>query len=39
MNLIERAREEILKLNGGKPPKVLDPCPGDGAIPLEALKD
>ncbi|GFP31870.1 putative DNA methylase [Candidatus Hakubella thermalkaliphila] len=37
-NLIERAREEILKANGGKPPKVLDPFAGGGAIPLEALR-
>ncbi|NHW22820.1 MAG: DUF1156 domain-containing protein, partial [Archaeoglobales archaeon] len=37
-NLIERARDEILKANGGKPPKVLDPFAGGGAIPLEALR-
>ena len=37
-NLIERAREEILKANNGKPPKVLDPFAGGGAIPLEALR-
>jgi putative DNA methylase len=37
-NLIERARAEILKENGGKPPKVLDPFAGGGAIPLEALR-
>jgi len=36
--LIERARDEILKANGGKPPKVLDPFAGGGAIPLEALR-
>jgi adenine-specific DNA methylase len=36
--LIERAREEILKENGGKAPKVLDPFAGGGAIPLEALR-
>jgi len=36
--LIERAREEILKANNGKPPKVLDPFSGGGAIPLEALR-
>jgi len=35
---IERAREEILKANNGKPPKVLDPFAGGGAIPLEALR-
>jgi len=37
-NLIERARDEILKANGGKPPKVLDPFAGGGAIPLEASR-
>ena len=37
-SLIERAREEILKANNGKPPKVLDPFSGGGAIPLEALR-
>ena len=37
-NLIERAREEILKANNGKAPKVLDPFAGGGAIPLEALR-
>src|SRR3990170_9081661 len=36
--LIEKAREDILKANGGKPPKVLDPFGGGGAIPLEALR-
>src|SRR3990172_5920913 len=37
-DIIQRAREEILKANGGKPPKVLDPFAGGGAIPLEALR-
>lgn len=37
-NLIERAREDILKANNGKAPKVLDPFAGGGAIPLEALR-
>ncbi|MGQ9471939.1 MAG: DUF1156 domain-containing protein, partial [Candidatus Aminicenantales bacterium] len=37
-NFIERAREEILKAAGGRPPKVLDPFAGGGAIPLEALR-
>jgi len=37
-DLIQRAREEILKAYGGKPPKVLDPFAGGGAIPLEALR-
>ena len=35
---IERARNEIIKANGGVPPKVLDPFAGGGAIPLEALR-
>lgn len=34
---IKGAQEEILKANGGKPPKVLDPFSGGGSIPLEAL--
>lgn len=37
-DLIERARKDILEANGGKPPKVLDPFAGGGAIPLEALR-
>lgn len=36
--LIEKARQDILTANGGKPPKVLDPFGGGGAIPLEALR-
>jgi len=36
--MIKQAREEILKANGGKPPKVLDPFAGGGAIPLEVLR-
>lgn len=36
--MIEKARKDILKANGGKPPKVLDPFAGGGAIPLEALR-
>jgi adenine-specific DNA methylase len=36
--LIEQARKDILEANGGKPPKVLDPFGGGGAIPLEALR-
>lgn len=36
--LIEKAKDEILKANGGKPPKILDPFGGGGAIPLEALR-
>ncbi|MGC9110208.1 MAG: DUF1156 domain-containing protein, partial [Caldimicrobium sp.] len=37
-HLIEKARQEILKANEGKPPKVLDPFSGGGSIPLEALR-
>lgn len=36
--LIHKAREDILKANGGKPPRVLDPFAGGGSIPLEALR-
>ncbi|HDM79318.1 MAG TPA: DUF1156 domain-containing protein, partial [Deltaproteobacteria bacterium] len=36
--IIEKARKDILKVNNGKPPKVLDPFAGGGAIPLEALR-
>ena len=36
--LLEKARQDILKANGGKPPKVLDPFGGGGSIPLEALR-
>ena len=38
LELIKKAREEILKVNGGKPPRVLDPFSGGGSIPLEALR-
>ena len=38
MRLIGKAREEILRANGGKPPKVLDPFAGGGSIPLECLR-
>lgn len=37
-SMIQKAREDILKANRGKPPKVLDPFGGGGAIPLEALR-
>jgi len=37
-HLAEKARKDILEANGGKPPKVLDPFAGGGAIPLEALR-
>ncbi|MCX7998021.1 MAG: DUF1156 domain-containing protein, partial [Leptospiraceae bacterium] len=36
--LIQKAKEEILKANGGIPPKVLDPFSGGGSYPLEALR-
>ncbi|MDG6999846.1 MAG: DUF1156 domain-containing protein [Nitrososphaerota archaeon] len=38
MDLIEKARKEILDASGGKPPRVLDPFAGGGSIPLEALR-
>ncbi|MDI6892283.1 MAG: DUF1156 domain-containing protein [Actinomycetota bacterium] len=36
--LLKKARADILEVNGGKPPKVLDCFAGGGAIPLEALR-
>ncbi len=36
--LLERARARILACNGGRPPRLLDPFAGGGAIPLEALR-
>ncbi|RLI54041.1 MAG: DNA methylase [Candidatus Thorarchaeota archaeon] len=36
--IIDKARKDILEANGGKPPRVLDPFAGGGAIPLEALR-
>jgi len=36
--LLERARKRILECNAGKPPRLLDPFAGGGAIPLEALR-
>ncbi|OYT61616.1 DNA methylase, partial [Thermoplasmatales archaeon ex4484_30] len=38
MAIIEKARKDVLKANGSKPPRVLDPFAGGGAIPLEALR-
>lgn len=35
---IQQARGDILKSHDGKPPKVLDPFGGRGAIPLEAQR-
>ncbi len=37
-HIIQKAREDILRASGGKPPKVLDPFSGGGSIPLEALR-
>lgn len=37
-DLLERARRRILACNDGKPPRLLDPFAGGGAIPLEALR-
>lgn len=36
--ILERARREIWESAGGRPPRVLDPFGGGGAIPLEALR-
>lgn len=36
--LLRRARERILRDNDDKPPRLLDPFAGGGAIPLEALR-
>ena len=36
--LLKRARQRILDCNEGKPPKLLDPFAGGGAIPLEGLR-
>jgi len=37
-DIIKRAREDILKANGGKTLRVLDPFSGGGSIPLECLR-
>lgn len=37
-DVIRKAREDILRANGGKPLKVLDPFAGGGSIPLECLR-
>jgi putative DNA methylase len=36
--VLDRAREEILKSTNGNPPPVLDPFCGGGSIPLEAQR-
>ena len=38
MNIIEKAKKEILKAYDGTPPKIFNPFSGGGAIPLEALR-
>ncbi|MEM4318059.1 MAG: DUF1156 domain-containing protein [Candidatus Nitrosocaldaceae archaeon] len=38
MNIIEKAKNDILSNNDSKPPKVLDCFAGGGSIPLEALR-
>ncbi len=35
---ILEARRRVLEAHGGRPPRVLDPFAGGGAIPLEALR-
>jgi putative DNA methylase len=37
-NILNKAQQDILRANGGVPPKVLDPFSGGGTIPLEALR-
>lgn len=37
-HIVEKARKDILKANGGKTPRILDPFAGGGSIPLEALR-
>jgi adenine-specific DNA methylase len=37
-DIIKKAREDILKANGGKTLRVLDPFAGGGSIPLECLR-
>ncbi|MEW6212531.1 MAG: DUF1156 domain-containing protein, partial [Acidobacteriota bacterium] len=37
-NVLNEAREEIMKSTGGNPPPVLDPFCGGGSIPLEAQR-
>ena len=36
--VIEKAKNDILEVNGRKPLRVLDPFAGGGSIPLEALR-
>ncbi len=37
-DIIEKARNEILKANGGNPPRIIDPFAGGGSYPLEAMR-
>jgi putative DNA methylase len=37
-SVLDSLRAEIRRANGGKPPRVLDPFSGGGAIPLEAMR-
>jgi putative DNA methylase len=37
-HIIRKAKEDILKANGKRLPRVLDPFAGGGSIPLEALR-
>lgn len=37
-NIINKIKKDIIDANDGKPPKVLDPFSGGGAIPLESLR-
>lgn len=37
-SVLDSIRDEIRRANGGKPPRVLDPFAGGGAIPLEAMR-
>ncbi|MEG3070484.1 MAG: DUF1156 domain-containing protein [Candidatus Syntrophopropionicum ammoniitolerans] len=36
--VLEKAKAEIMKSTGGKPPALLDPFAGGGSIPLEAQR-
>ncbi len=36
--LLEKARQDILQANGGRPPRVLDPFAGGGSYPLESMR-
>ena len=37
-NLLQKAKQDIIKANNGKIPKVLDPFSGGGSIPLESMR-